>query len=398
MKTKCLKYFIVSFSLVFITWSCDKQVQVDPQPLVLVSSTLVKELTKEQLIAVLAPSLGAQASLFVSTGVKQYKVVYKTKNTDGTEIQASGALIVPTGAKATTALSMVSYQHGTIFDDKQAPSYYSVDGEGTIASLLATINAGYIVVAPDYIGYGASNTLPHTYEHREGLASASLDMLRAAKEAITKEKINWDEKLYIAGYSEGGYATMSLQKKIEEETGTEFNLRASSCGAGAYNKTLSFKTLVSTPSSGNSQHNASYIWVLLTYDRVYKLNRPMTDYFAAVYAAQIQKEQQNARISGSLTTILSDAVKKGVADGTDTALLNAVKDNDIFDWKPKTPTQLYHGTADTYVPFFNSQTAYDAMKKRGATNVELIPISGGDHGSSIQNYLLGTLSFFSTTK
>ena len=113
---------------------------------------------------------------------------------------------------------------------------------------------------------------------------------------------------------------------------------------------------------------------------------------------QIQKEQQNARISGSLTTILSDAVKKGVNDGTDTALLNAVKDNDIFDWKPKTPTQLYHGTADTYVPYFNSQTAVDAMKKRGASNVELIPVTGGDHGSSVQNYLLGTLSFFGNIK
>lgn len=397
MKTKLFKYFIISFTFAFVTWSCDKQVQVDPQPQVLVSSTLVKELTKEQLIAVLGSSLGAQAALFISSGVKQYKIVYKTKNTDGTEIQASGALIVPVKT-GTTAMPMVSYQHGTIFDDKQAPSYFSADGEGTIASVLATINTGYIVVAPDYIGYGASNTLPHTYEHREGLASASLDMLRAAKEVITKEKINWNNNLFIAGYSEGGFATLALQKKIEEETGSEFNLKASSCGAGAYNKTLSFKTLVSTPSSGNSQHNASYIWVLLTYDRIYKLNRPMTDYFAAPYAAQIQREQQNTRISGSLTTILSDAVKKGVTDGTDTALLNAVKDNDIFDWKPKTPTQLYHGTADTYVPYFNSQTAFDAMKKRGASNVELIPVTGGDHNSSIQPYLLGTLSFFGNIK
>lgn len=397
MKTKLVKYFIIAFTLTFVTWSCDKQTQVDPQPQVLVSSTLVKELTKEQLITALGSSLGAQAALFISSGVKQYKIVYKTKNTDGTEIQASGALIVPVKT-GTTAMSMVSYQHGTIFDDKQAPSYFSADGEGTIASVLATINTGYIVVAPDYIGYGASKSLPHTYEHREGLASASLDMLRAAKEVITKEKINWNNNLFIAGYSEGGFATMSLQKKIEEETGSEFNLKASSCGAGAYNKTLSFKTLVSTPSSGNPQHNASYIWVLLTYDRIYKLNRPMTDYFAAAYATQIQKDQQNAIISGSLTTILSDKVKKGVTDGTDTALLNAVKDNDVFDWKPKTPTQLYHGTADTYVPYFNSQTAFDAMKKRGTTTVELIPIQGGDHGTSIQNYLLGTLSFFSGIK
>ncbi len=398
MKTQYFKYIIISFSLTFITLSCGKVATPDPEPIVLVSSTLVKELSKEQFVAQISASMGSSVALFVGGGVKQYKLVYKTKNTDGTEIQASGAVIIPVGTSAalTGALPLLSYQHGTIFDDKQAPSYLSANGEGTIASLMATL--GYIVAAPDYIGYGTSNTLPHSYEHRNGLATASLDLLRAAKEFITKEKANWNQNLYIAGYSEGGFATMSLQKKIEEEFPTEFNLKASSCGAGAYNKTLSFKTLATTKSSGDPQHNASYIWVLLTYDSIYKLNRPLTAYFAEPYATQITKDKQNVRISGSLTTILSDAVKKGVTDGTDTALLNAVKDNDVFDWKPKTPTQLYHGTADTYVPFFNSQTAYDAMQKRGATNVQLISIAGGDHGSSVQNYLLGTISFFSNTK
>ncbi len=396
MQTKYFKYILISFSLTFITLSCGKVSTEDPQPVVLVSSTLVKELSKEQLITALTPSFGSQVSLFVQSGVKQYKVVYKTKNTDGTEINASGAIIIPVGLTSTAPIPLLSYQHGTIFDDKQAPSYFTTDGEGTTASLLATL--GYIVAAPDYIGYGTSNTLPHTYEHRDGLATASLDLIRATKEFITKEKSNWNQSLYIAGYSEGGYATMSLQKKIEEEAPTEFNLKASSCGAGAYNKTLSFKTLATTKSSGLAQHNASYIWVLLTYDRVYKLNRPMTAYFAEPFATQIAKDKQNVSITGSLTAILSDAVKKGVTDGTDTALLNAVKDNDIFDWKPKTPTRLYHGTADTYVPYFNSQTAYDAMQKRGATNVTLFPVAGGDHGSSIQSYLLGTLEFFSNTK
>ncbi|WP_394991339.1 alpha/beta hydrolase family protein [Emticicia sp.] len=396
MQTKYYKYFIIYISLTLVTWSCGKVATPDPEPVVLVSSTLVKELTKEQLIASLSLTLGSQVSLFVQGGVKQYKIVYKTKNTDGTEIQASGAVIIPVGATLSGPLPLLSYQHGTIFDDKQAPSYLSTDGEGAIASFLSTL--GYIVAAPDYIGYGASNNLPHTYEHRNGLATAGLDMLRATKEFITKEKANWNQSLYIAGYSEGGYATMSLQKKIEEEAPTEFNLKASSCGAGAYNKTSSFKTLVSTKSSGDSQHNASYIWVLLTYDRIYKLNRPMSAYFIEPFATQIQKEQQNARISGNFLTILNDAVKKGITDGTDTALLTAVKDNDVFDWKPKTPTRLYHGTADTYVPFINSQTAFDAMQKRGATNVALFPVAGGDHGSTIQSFLLGTLEFFSNTK
>jgi pimeloyl-ACP methyl ester carboxylesterase len=395
MQVKMLKY--LSFALILFVVACTKTetettVQPTPQPY-LVSATFVKEFTKPELITALGQA-GQQFAPFVKNGVRQYKIVYNTTNTDGTKIQASGALIVPTGL--TDAPALVSYQHGTIFNDKDAPSYLTTtSSEGQIATLLASF--GFITSAPDYIGYGTSNNLPHTYEHREGLATASLDMLRAAKETIANEKINWNKSLYLAGYSEGGYATMSLQKKIEETTGTEFNLKAASSGAGAYNKTQSFKNLVTTRSSGDSTHNASYIWVLLTYDRIYKFNRPLNTYFIEPYATQIQTQKQNARIGGSFDGLLTTAIKKGITDGTDTALLTAVADNDIFDWKPKTPTRLYHGDKDTYVPYFNSVTAADAMKKRGA-DVELVTVAGGNHGSSISSFFLGTLEFFNLKK
>jgi pimeloyl-ACP methyl ester carboxylesterase len=393
MQVKFLKY--LSLALILFVVACTKtenDVQQTQQPY-LVSATFVKEFTESELITALGQA-GPQFAPFVKNGVKQYKIVYNTTNTDGTKIQASGALIVPTGL--TDAQPLVSYQHGTIFEDKNAPSYLTTtSSEGQIATLLASF--GYIVSAPDYIGYGASNNLPHTYEHRKGLATASLDMLRAAKETITNEKVNWNKNLYLAGYSEGGFATMSLQKKIEETTSTEFNLKAVSSGAGAYNKSQSFKDLVSTKSSGDSTHNASYIWVLLTYDRIYKLNRPMNSYFIEPYATQIQTQKQNARIAGSFDGLLTTTVKKGITDGTDNALLAAVVDNDVFDWKPKTPTRLFHGDKDTYVPYFNSVTAADAMKKRGA-DVELITVAGGNHGSSISNFFLGTLDFFNSKK
>ncbi|MBA4849837.1 S9 family peptidase [Emticicia sp. BO119] len=396
MKIRYFRYLIFSITLSVFLGSCDKTTtEPNPQPVVLVSAALVHDYTKEQFLA----SLGSQASdyaLFIRGGVKQYKIIYKTKNTDGTEIQASGALVVPVISNLTTPLPLASYQHGTIFSDNDAPSYYDSAGEGTIASVLATF--GYIVAAPDYIGYGSTNKLPHTYEHREGLATASLDLLRAVKEFIKQENIKWNNNVYLGGYSEGGFATLALQKKIEEEAPTEFNLKASSCGAGAYNKTLSFKTLASVDSDGDPTHNASYIWVLLTYDSIYKLNRAMSSYFIEPYASQIQKDKQNARITVSFNKIISDAIKQGLANGSDAALINAVKDNDIFDWKPKTPTMLTHGTADTYVPYFNTQTAYDAMVKRGATNVKLNTVNNGTHSSSVEKYLLDTITFFATNQ
>lgn len=378
---------------VFVT-GCNKSTDPTPENDYLVSSTLIGEFSKEQLaqrVASSDPSFAAIAP-FLQNGIKVYKLVYKTTNTDGKEIQASGAFLFPV---KTGAMPMISVQHGTIRNDAEAPSYFATNSEANVAgSLFAAL--GYIIAYPDYIGYGTSNTVPHPYEHRASLASASLDMIRASKEFMREQKISWDERLYIAGYSAGGFATMSLQKKIEEETGSEFNLKASSCGAGAYDKTAFMKYLIGTRTGGAVSSNQLYLWVTLTYDRIYNLNRPKTQYFKEPWASLIQTSKENTNVNVSLNSIFTDAFVKGIADGTDTGFLNAVKDNDVFDWKPKTPTRLYHGTADQLVFYFNSQNAVNAMKARGAANVELVPIPGKDHGTAITDFLLGTYQFFSS--
>lgn len=388
-------FYLWLLALVVIVSGCSKNSDPAPSNQYLVSSALVGEFTKDQLVQRIAagdPAF-AQIAPFLQYGIKVYKIVYKTKNTDGTEIQASGALIYP--AAKTTSSALISVQHGTIRSDQEAPSYFAANSEASLAgSLFASL--GYIIAYPDYIGYGSSNTVPHPYEHRASLASACLDMIRASKEFVNQEKIQWDERLYIAGYSAGGFATMSLQKKIEEEASTEFNLKASSCGAGAYDKTAFMKYITTNKTTGVVGYNQLYLWTLLTYDRIYSLNRPATQYFKDPWAAQIQSSKENANINVSFNTIFTDAFVKGLTDGTDTGFTNAVKDNDVYDWKPKTPTRLYHGDADDLVFYFNSQNAFNAMKARGATNVELITLKGKNHATAVQDFLLGSYQFFSS--
>ncbi|MBC8155487.1 MAG: phospholipase [Bacteroidetes bacterium] len=369
-----------------------------PQPAanqVLVSSSLVTETSRDDLRA-RAALINPTIALLLQQGIKVRKLVYKTKNWDGSDIQASGLLIIPA---TTNAVPMISQQHGTITDDASAPSNYSPSSEAYLfSSIFASL--GYILVCPDYIGYGASSNVPHNYEHRATLASASLDMLRAAREYIaTDASINWDKRLYMTGYSEGGFATMSLYKKMQDEAPTEFNIRAVSCGAGAYDKTSFMRDLLTKPSSGELNANRSFLWVLLTYDSVYKLNRPLSSYFKEPYLTQITSQRLNAPISVSFDQVLTDSFKQGILSGTDTAFLNAVADNNAYDWKPNSPLLLTHGTADTQVYFLNSQNAYDAMLKRGAstTTVRLTSVPNGTHASVILPWLEATFTQFTTT-
>lgn len=370
----------------------DSTGSVTPVPArTLVSSSLIGEYTTAQLRNRFT-GVNAPLQFFIRYGIKAYRLEYTTTNTDGKSIKASGALIIPS---VPTPIPLISMQHGTITSESDAPSNFGSNSEAySFGSVFAS--QGYIIAAPDYIGYGASKALPHTYEQRNGLATASLDMIRATRDFLSDQQINWDKRLMIAGYSEGGYATMSLQKKIEEETGSEFNLVASSCGAGAYDKPAFMKQIINEKSSGVGYINRLYLWVLQTYDQIYGLDRSASAYFKEPYASQVAAQGKDATINVSLNQAFSDSFKKGINDGTDKAFLAAVQDNDVHDWKPRTPTRLYHGDADEIVNFLNSQNAYDAMKKRGATNIELIPIKGANHGTGVLAFILGTYDFFGT--
>jgi Secretory lipase len=390
MKTKLVAFVL----FIFVFQSCNKTSIEAEKNTYLVESSLIKNYSstefKDEISAALGMNNSTSLALFVSYGIKQYKLVYKTKDRFGQDIMASGAVIVPTGIDQ--PLSLGSLQHGTIFNAKEAPSYFKVGTEASIGSFLAS--TGMLIAMPDYVGYGASETSEHPYEHAEGLAEPSVDFLRAIKEFFKAENINWNNKLLLAGYSEGGYATMAIQKSIEENYASEFNLVASSCGAGAFNKTATIRELLTTTSIGEEQHNSSYIWVLLTYNKDPLLNREMSTYFKEPFATQIKANGYKVSISQSFDTIIKDDFKTNVLNGTDTKLLSVVKENDLYDWKPKTPTKLLHGNADRYVPFLNSKTAYDAMLKNGATQVTLKEINGSDHSTSISDFFTETFQMF----
>ena len=395
---KFLKKPLLILCLSVFVFSCTKTTDTTtPTNQYLVSNTEIGTFTKEQLATRYLANAGTQIlAALVLHPIKVYKIVYKTKNSDGTEIQASGCLIVPTPTDKTLSFPMVSEQHGTITTDADAPSYYGAGGESNlVGSLIAT--QGFIAAFPDYIGFGTSNNVPHPYIHRATMASSSLDMIRACGEFIKSQGINWNNKLMVAGYSEGGYATMALQKKIEEEASTEFNLVASSCGAGPYNVSGFIKYLINEKSSGLAGNNLFYLWVLTSYNRIYGLNRPMSSYLIEPYATRVQANVLTANVTVSLNTIINPTFQAAVKNGTDTQFLTAVKDNDIYDWKPKTPTRIYYGDADVTVFPFNSTDAYTAMKAKGG-NVEIFPLKGKDHSSALQDFLLGTLDFFGTKK
>jgi pimeloyl-ACP methyl ester carboxylesterase len=383
---RLLTIFLLT-GLIFLNACNNKTEEIAPQ--FLIESKTIADVSRAD-IASRLPGIPLVATL-TSFDVRAVRIVYRTKNPEGQDVQASGVLIFPTNPNR--PLALLSHQHGTITNDNQAPSNYTDRSEAwSIGTILAS--AGYVVSAPDYLGYGVSRNIPHPYEHAKNTAQVSLDMLRATKEYCRMNNIQLNGKLFLTGYSQGGGATMALHKKIEEEAANEFRVTASAPGAGAYNKTGFADFLVNT-----SQPQPSinlYLWVIDTYNRIYKINRPWTAILTQPSASAVQANGIFTSVNPNPQQLFTTEFATGIRNRTDAAFINALRDNDIYDWRPQAPVRLYHGTADTTVPIFHSRDALNAMRQRGATDVQLVEIQGGDHITAIQQYVLGMYFFFAS--
>ena len=140
---------------------------------------------------------------------------YGTVGGAGEKTTASGGLMVPTGSDpaCTGPRPVLLYAHGTT-TDKNKNMASPQDGE---AALVAAMYAaqGYIVVAPNYAGYEASTLPYHPYLNLEQQAQDVVDALTAARKGFASVGASASAKLFVSGYSQGGFVSMAAQRKLQ---------------------------------------------------------------------------------------------------------------------------------------------------------------------------------------
>ena len=159
--------------------------------------------------------------------VEFYKLVYETVDAQGLPTIASGALALPVGVSI--PLPLVTYQHGTIVRREDVPSRLNL--EGLIGVAFAT--AGYAAVLPDYLGLGDSPGV-QPYHHARSEATCVIDLLRAARTYAASNDVALSDRLFLAGYSHGGHATLAALREIEANHADQLVVTACVAGAGAY--------------------------------------------------------------------------------------------------------------------------------------------------------------------
>ena len=171
-------------------------------------------------------------------GVDVYYFTYATKGGAGEACTATGALMVPTGANGSLgARPIVLYAHGTETYQPYNMANVAAPYDNRIPMVAALFAGnGFIVVAPNYAGYDASNLPYHPYLNGLQQSGDMMDALAAARTALKSGNLfasapTDNGQLFITGYSQGGYVAMATQKAIEAAGGT---VTACAPGSGPY--------------------------------------------------------------------------------------------------------------------------------------------------------------------
>ncbi len=327
-----------------------------------------------------------------------YKFYYKTTY-NGEDINASGLISIPVTEEP---VPVVSIQHGTIVNHDDAPS---IDWP-SYQTLTYFSSGGYIMVIPDYIGFGSSEDILHPYYISKAYEAAIIDMIRAAEEFFYLEGGNFNGEVFLAGYSEGGYATMAAHKAFEDNPIEGFELKASAPAAGGYALTA-FRNYFFTRDNYDQPFFMAYVGA--AYQEEYFQNTDLSVYFQEPYASEIPGLVSGAlsgsQVNSSLTTKVSDLLQPGFMANADTdPLYSGMKDalelNDLSNWLPTIPMYLYHGDADVTVPFSNSITTYQNMVNlgAGANIVSLTTLDGEDHLSGGPAYFFEVVQLINSLK
>lgn len=374
------KLLWIGLCAAFLCVGCDKEPLTEFNFLVKVGPA--RDLTKKELMAALKINKPALEILLPDRPVRAVSITYRTTdpNDPDKQILASGLVTYPISLPDFQQRGAVLGVHYTIGSNNQAPSVAGVSHE-SLFSLL-----GYVVVAPDYVGYGASVETPHPYHHYGWTGGASVDMLFAAKEYFASVNRRFPRTLNVAGYSEGGYAAVACLKYIQEHYSGWFSMGEVWAGAGAYDMAGTYEEFIK-PGSYTSQAGTVPMVLLglnfgdqlgLTPEKMFK-GTLLQHYDEWIVRKKYTTDEISAKIgSTDVRDFLAPEVFDKNDPGTQRLYASLQKTSLIEGWKPAIKLFLLHGNKDTIVPYSNSEKAYKKYQSLGC-DVTLVPIEGKDH-------------------
>jgi hypothetical protein len=173
-----------------------------------------------------------------------------------------------------STLPLVVYPHATELRKDAVPSAFG--GHEWALGAAAAAWYGFAVAMPDLPGMGGDAGAVHPFCHALSLAWATVDSIPAAlalfgsDPGLAGRRWAWDGRLFLVGYSEGGYAALASARELETHADQypDRPLTGSACMAGPFDLSGAMRATFIDPSRPYSR--AYYLpYFVLGYHGVY---------------------------------------------------------------------------------------------------------------------------------
>jgi hypothetical protein len=325
----------------------------------------------------------------IGHGFDSWKVTYCTVDVGAVPTAATGNVSVPRKAGP---LATVAYLHGTSVSFYDAPSNPNIFGElsengesfdGPPSSAIFA-GAGFVYVAPDYLGLGDSAVPRHRYFHAATEASSAADLLVASRDVLASLKVRRSGELFTFGFSQGGHAAMALHRLLQrrgvEVTGT-------ATVGGVFDPERFFLSGLADATTVTLPLYVAYL--LLAYDDIYDVYGRLAEVFRRPYAATVPGlfdmehffDDVLAGLPPTSRELLTASYFRAVRADRDDPLRVRLRQNAVDRWRPRAPVRVYHSPADEEVFFEDMLVSVGRLRSRGA-EVTVRRLPGLDHVNS----------------
>lgn len=310
------------------------------------------------------------------TGVTLYRVTYPSVVPEQANhpTVASGLLAVPDGAA--TSYPLLSYQHGTVYGKDEVPSFPDQSPETQLA-LAQFGGQGYVVIGADYFGMGTSRE-PQGYLVKASQQQAPFDMLLAARAVLAAMKIE-TPKLFLGGWSQGGFVTMALLEKLEEAGVPVTAVATASApldGFMVMNGFLQFPRKIDA-----GWVNSLFVLTAFSFENYYGLPGLARSLISEeAYETCLAAYENRPFDAAKIPTDLHKLVRAEYFDAqffARSAYGRILKDLTAYRWVIRTPVRNYYGDADEVITPGLGRLAMTWQSAMGAGNGQVEAISAG---------------------
>ena len=301
-----------------------------------------------------------------------YTISYHTVDPNGVPVIASGVVYYPKSGTPRGVIEAVSYN----------PAKGGCASKQIINLQQAQGMAGFIVLVPDQIGCGTTESQPIPLFYNENVARVSADFRLAATELVRnvhgRDMPQWT---LITGISLAASGVWALARYYHMHPEMGVNVNQIWMAAGVYNNIMTFEHLLSTRYSDfayipNGLYSLNhYAGLGLNLEDMF--TGELKEHYMEWCTGYVSLFELSERLGPNLDEYLNlDFFKE---ENPDYLRLKACIEGLTIpnDWIPSCPVHIYHGRNDNVIPFMSSQELVDYLRSVGA-KVDFKVIEG-DH-------------------